>query len=121
MLAWSDGDGQSTLRKAPGENDLACIDATLDVGAAASSRMQSLERYDVLDTPGEEAFDRITRLVCHVLSVPTSTVTFLDGHRQWFKSRQGLDVAETGRDVSFCKIPIAEGRPLIVTDALADP
>ena len=121
MLAWEDGDSQSTLRKAPGENDLACLHTTLDVGAVATSRMESLERYDVLDTPREEAFDRITRLVCHILSVPTSTVTFLDGHRQWFKSRQGLDLVETTRDVSFCQIPIAEGRLLVVPDTLEDP
>ncbi len=87
----------------------------------AASSLESLARYDILDTPREESFDRITRIVCRVLSVPMSTVTFLDGHRQWFKSRQGLDAAETARDISFCRIPIAEGRPLIVTDALADP
>jgi hypothetical protein len=53
-------------------------------------RLSALERYDILDTPQEEAFDRITRLVRDIYSVPMSTISLIDGHRQWFKSRQGV-------------------------------
>jgi diguanylate cyclase (GGDEF)-like protein len=84
-------------------------------------RMDSLERYDVLDTSSEEAFDRITRLCCRIFDVPISTVTFLDGHRQWFKSRQGLEEAETSRRLAFCQVPIIERHPLVVPDAFEDP
>jgi diguanylate cyclase (GGDEF)-like protein len=82
--------------------------------------LEELERCDILDTPPEEAFDRITRIVCRALTVPISTVTFLDGHRQWFKSRQGVGVAETPRNLSFCRVPIAEGRLVVVADTLDD-
>jgi diguanylate cyclase (GGDEF)-like protein len=86
-----------------------------------SARMESLERYDVLDTSSEEAFDRITRLCCRIFGVPISTVTFLDGHRQWFKSRQGLEEGETSRNFAFCKVPVMERHPLVVPDSLEDP
>jgi diguanylate cyclase (GGDEF)-like protein len=86
-----------------------------------SARMDTLERYDVLDTSSEEAFDRITRLCCRIFDVPISTVTFLDGHRQWFKSRQGLEETETSRHLAFCQVPIIERHPLVVPDALEDP
>jgi diguanylate cyclase (GGDEF)-like protein len=94
--------------------------AACDFGGPTAAALDALARYDVLDTPSEEAFDRITRLVRRIFSAPIATVTFLDGHRQWFKSHQGVDVSETARNVAFCRIPIMEGRPLIVPDTLAD-
>ncbi|MBV9591870.1 MAG: sensor domain-containing diguanylate cyclase, partial [Hyphomicrobiales bacterium] len=53
------------------------------------ARLGALDRYDILDTPCEESFDRVTRLVKRIFAVSMSTVTFIDGHRQWFKSRSG--------------------------------
>ena len=85
------------------------------------SRLNALDSYDILDTGPEETLDRITRLVCRLFGVKLATLTFVDGHRQWFKSRQGLDLAQTAREPSFCRRPVAEGAPLVVTDTLADP
>lgn len=87
---------------------------------AVERRLSELDRYDVLDTSSEEAFDRITRLVCRLFDVTMSTVTFVDGHRQWFKSRQGLGLAETDRKVSICQLPIATGSALVVPDTTRD-
>lgn len=84
-------------------------------------RLNSLQRYDIIDTPQEEAFDRITRLVRHVFDVPMSTITFIDGHRQWFKSRQGIAACEGGRGPALCAAAIAQDEPLVINDALADP
>ena len=84
-------------------------------------RLKELDRYDIMDTSAEEAFDRITRLASRLFDAKISTVTFIDGHRQWFKSRQGLSPSETRRDVSFCQTPVAEGRPLVVPDTWRDP
>lgn len=83
-------------------------------------RLAALEHYDVLDTPREEAFDRVTRLVRSIFGVSMSTVTLIDGHRQWFKSKQGLNVAETGRGPALCNAAIQYPRPLVVLDTLAD-
>ena len=87
---------------------------------AEDQRLAALARYDVLDTPPEEAFDRITRLTARIFDVPMATVTFLDGHRQWYKSRQGVANSETERGPSFCNLALQLNEPMVVTDALTD-
>ncbi|MEQ6918183.1 sensor domain-containing diguanylate cyclase [Halomonas aquatica] len=84
------------------------------------ARIQALWSLDILDTPGEERFDRLTRLARHVFGVPIALVSFVDEHRQWFKSAQGLDVSETARDVSFCGHAILKDEVFIIPDALED-
>lgn len=83
-------------------------------------RLAALHRYGVLDTPREKPFDKITSLVQRVLEVPICAVSLVDRDRQWFKSIQGLEAAETPRSVSFCSHTIQTREPLIVPDALAD-
>jgi diguanylate cyclase (GGDEF)-like protein len=83
-------------------------------------RLAALDNYDVLDTPREEAFDRVTRLVRSIFGVSMSTVTLIDGHRQWFNSQQGVPHQETERGPSLCNAAINHPRPLVVPDTLAD-
>jgi diguanylate cyclase (GGDEF)-like protein len=83
-------------------------------------RLAALHRYEILDTPGEEAFDRITSLVKTVLNVKICAVSLIDAERQWFKSCAGLDARETGRDVSICTHTIRERRPFAIPDTLLD-
>lgn len=92
-----------------------------DKASLERERLCALDRYDVLDTPPEEAFDRITRLVRRVFEVPIAAVTLIDGHRQWFKSRQGLDVAETDLAQSLCHMAVMRGEPLVIENTLHDP
>lgn len=84
-------------------------------------RLATLRALDVLDTPAEERFDRITRLAASVFDVPIALVSLVDERRQWFKSCVGLDVDETPRSISFCGHAINRPTPLVVEDALADP
>ena len=84
------------------------------------ARLDALARYDVLDTPPEEAFDRLTRLARRIFGVSMSTISFIDGHRQWFKSQQGMATCETDRGPAFCNIAIQQPTSLIVTDAVTD-
>ena len=84
-------------------------------------RLSAVQRYEVLDTPREEAFDRITALVQTVLSVPICTVTLIDADRQWFKSCVGLVTRETPRNISFCTHTIQEREPLYIPDTQFDP
>ncbi len=83
-------------------------------------RLSALAKYDILDTPSEEAFDRVTRLTARLFGVPMSTITFLDGHRQWFKSRHGVTACETERQPAFCRIAVEMGDPLVVADTMQD-
>ncbi len=84
-------------------------------------RLRLLKKLRILDTPIEERFDRITRIVCRSLDVPISAISLIDEKRQWFKSVQGLDVCETPRDIAFCAHAILEGEPFIIPDAQKDP
>src|SRR5215475_3187205 len=59
-----------------------------------SARLAALDRIDILDTPREEAFDRITRLTKRLFDAPIALVSFIDGHRQWYKSCSGLRATE---------------------------
>lgn len=83
-------------------------------------RLQSLRKLKILDSDPEERFDRITRLACKLLDVPIALVSLVDSHRQWFKSRQGLDINETPRDISFCGHAIEGADVMIVDDATND-
>lgn len=85
------------------------------------TRLAALYAFGILDTAPEEAFDRITRIAKTVLQVPITTITFVDRDRQWHKSRQGLQITETPRDISLCTRAIELDEPLIVPDARLDP
>ncbi len=83
-------------------------------------RLEFLKKLQILETPIEERFERITRIVCQALDVPIAAISLIDSERQWFKSIQGLDVTETSRKVSFCGHTILQEGPLVVPDALKD-
>lgn len=84
-------------------------------------RLQSLRALNVLDTPAEERFDRLTRVAKRAFGVPIALVSLVDQDRQWFKSCQGLDASETARDISFCGHAILGDHVFVVADAACDP
>lgn len=83
-------------------------------------RLAALGKLQVLDTPPEERFDRLTRLAKRLFGVPIAAVSFVDEDRQWFKSRQGLSLEETTRETSFCAHAILQDGILLVEDAAED-
>lgn len=85
-----------------------------------TSRLQALRSLNVLDTPEEERFDRLTRMARRMFRVPTALVSLVDENRQWFKSRDGLDACETPRDVSFCGHAILGNDIFLINDATRD-
>ncbi len=86
-----------------------------------SERLEALHSLNILDTPPEERFDRITRLATKLFKVPIAIVTLVDSNRQWFKSAQGLSVSETPRSISFCGHAILQDELLLINDAQLDP
>lgn len=84
------------------------------------ARAELLRALDLLDSPPEEVFDRITRLVATVLDVPVALLSLIDRDRQFFKSAHGLPLRETPRGISFCGHALAQQAPLIVPDATLD-
>jgi two-component system NtrC family sensor kinase len=88
-----------------------------------AERLEALRRYQVLDTPPEQALDDITVLAAYICEAPTALITFVDSERQWFKSRVGWADAESSREISFCAhaIVAADGGELVIPDATQDP
>jgi GAF domain-containing protein len=83
-------------------------------------RLSVLWQYDVLDTVPEEVFDELTHLAALICGAPIAMITLVDENRQWFKSKLGVTVKETGRDVSFCAHAILQDELFIVPDATRD-
>jgi len=86
-------------------------------------RLAALQNTALLDSIPEERFDRLTRLrlASRALGTDIALISLLDKERQWFKSRQGLDVAETPRDQAFCDYAIESEEVMVVPDATQDP
>lgn len=85
------------------------------------ARLMDLARYEVLDTPREAAFDRITRLAAHLLRTPVAVINFVDRDRQWGKSAVGLEDTTAPRHDSFCAWSILQDTPLIIENTATDP
>lgn len=84
-------------------------------------RLESLQSLRLLDTPVEERFERITRLVRKFYQMPMAALSLIDADRQWCKSAPGIPVRETDRSISFCGHTIACGNLMVVEDAAHDP
>ena len=85
-----------------------------------AERLHALRTLKILDTSYEERFDRVTRMAQRMFDVSISVVSLIDENRQWFKSKQGLEVFETHRNISFCGHTINQDELFIIPDAAQD-
>ena len=86
-----------------------------------AARMSAVKRYDILDTPPDGAFDRLTAIAARRFHVPISIISIVDHDRIWFKSHHGLDVKQIGRDPGLCASAILADVPYTLADAAIDP
>jgi len=84
------------------------------------ARLSALRAYDILDTGPEKSFDDLTSLASHICDTPIALISLVDSERQWFKSKVGLDLSETSRDIAFCSHAIEEPDLFVVRDAAQD-
>ena len=85
-----------------------------------SERLAALRELLILDTPPEERFDKVVQFASQEFDVPIALLSLIDENRQWFKAHVGLDVCETGRDISFCGHAILQSDIFVIPDARAD-
>lgn len=86
-----------------------------------NARLEKLAEFDILDTPNEEAFDRVARLISQIFGVEIGIVSMIDGHRQWYKAARGLEARETELAETFCRFTMQSDAPMVVEDASKDP
>jgi two-component sensor histidine kinase len=88
---------------------------------AEARRMEAVRRYDILDTPPDGAFDRVTAIAARLFGVPIAIVSIVDHDRIWFKSHHGLDeVSEIPRGPGLCASAILGDAPWIIENAATD-
>src|SRR5436189_642995 len=83
-------------------------------------RLKVLWEYGVLDTVPEEMFDDLTELAARICEAPIALISLVDEDRQWFKSKVGVTINETSRDISFCAHAIKQTELFIIPDATQD-
>lgn len=83
-------------------------------------RLKVLWQYEVLDTVPEEIFDDLTELAARICEAPIALISLVDEDRQWFKSKHGLALDQTSREISFCTHAIRHEGLFIVPDAAKD-
>src|SRR3954454_2825903 len=83
-------------------------------------RLKVLWQYEILDTVPEEVFDDLTELAARICEAPIALISLIDEDRQWFKSKVGVTISETSRDISFCAHAIKQTELFIIPDATQD-
>lgn len=86
-----------------------------------SDRIHALRAYNILDSAAEPVFDSLTELAAKLCGTSMAVLTFLDERRQWFKSRVGIALTETPREIAFCAHTVEEAQLFEVEDAHQDP
>lgn len=85
------------------------------------ARIKSLYRYNILDTPPDGSFDKMTQLAAQIFNVPIAIISLVDTDRIWFKSKYGVDVQQINRDPGLCASAILSDDIYLVEDARNDP
>lgn len=91
------------------------------LGYTEEERMKVLKRYEILDTPEDGSFNRLTMLAAKIFNVPIAIITLVDTDRIWFKSKYGVDVDAIGTEPGLCTSAIMSEDVYIVENALEDP
>ena len=84
------------------------------------ARLAALQKYAILDTEPERAFDDLVLLASFICNTPIAMISLIDENRQWFKSKVGVSISQTPREIAFCNSAICQSDIFVVPDTLND-
>ena len=84
-----------------------------DIPFDEADRLSVLRGLNILDTEAEKEFDELTVLAAQICLAPIALISLIDERRQWLKSRVGLNITETSRDIAFCAHAILQPNSLL--------
>jgi two-component system, NtrC family, sensor kinase len=93
---------------------------TRPMPATDRDRVDALQKYAILDTEPEQAFDDLTMLASFICKTPIALISLVDEDRQWFKSKVGMIATQSPRDMAFCSVAIQQSEVMVVPDTLKD-
>ncbi|HST59847.1 MAG TPA: ATP-binding protein [Longimicrobium sp.] len=100
---------------------------SLEAAIRDPARLAALRATELLDTPTEPAFDRLTRLAVRLLGVPATFLSLVDEDRDFYKAATGFgEPLASAREMAgrtFCHFSIAGAtpeHPLVISDTRAD-
>ena len=83
-------------------------------------RLIALDRYAILDTDPEPAFDDLAHLASQICETPVALISLVAADRQWFKAHHGLGCPQTPIEQSVCRHAFAQTGLLIIPDLTLD-
>lgn len=83
-------------------------------------RLEALDRYEILDTPPEERFDRLTEVAAHFFNVPAAEIVFADERRAWQKAVYGAGREDIPLEGSLRGIALLADGATLVEDVFDD-
>ncbi len=86
-----------------------------------ANRVAALCSYEILDTPPDGAFERVTAPGGTPLRCAGCLASLVDEERIWFKSRYGLDADQIPRSPGLCASVIFSDSAYVVKNAIEDP
>src|SRR5260370_32476793 len=97
------------------------MEANANISINEKAGVGAVGSYKILDTDREKAFDDLTIWASHICETRVALISLIDTDRQWFKSRVGVNLTETPREVAFCAKAIQQSELFVVPDATKDP
>jgi GAF domain-containing protein len=85
-------------------------------------RLAAVRRYQLVDQPLEDAYDRIAFVAAAIFDTPIATVSLVEQDRVWLAACQGLTgVTEVGKEPGLCASVIQQDNVYVINNAAIDP
>ncbi|RXR22226.1 PAS domain S-box protein [Flavobacterium stagni] len=86
-----------------------------------NERLNELKSLQLIGLDEQDEFDMITSMAATICGTKISLISLITEDKQWFLSRQGLEVKETPREISLCAHAIlTPEEPFLIENARED-